>query len=146
MFPLQRGNELVIQFSNSPHHQQQHKISQDLILDDYASLDDNVSAKKFSTSQPQNLFYHPDKNNHHDSNQHMKKMIHKEIERQRRQEMATCYASLRSLLPLHFIKVKHFCFFIFLQLVQLLASDHLIISILVDTLLEIRPLYQLINC
>ncbi|XP_027923562.1 transcription factor bHLH118-like isoform X2 [Vigna unguiculata] len=106
MFPLQRGNELVIQFSNSPHQQQQHKISQDLILDDYASLDDNVSAKKFSTSQPQNLFYHPDKNNHHDSNQHMKKMIHKEIERQRRQEMATCYASLRSLLPLHFIKGK----------------------------------------
>ncbi|CAJ1952572.1 unnamed protein product [Sphenostylis stenocarpa] len=104
MFPLQRGNELVIEFSNSP-HQQQHKISQDLILDDYASLDVNVSDKNFPRSQPKNLFYEANKKNH-DSNEHKKKMIHKEIERQRRQEMATCYASLRSLLPLEFIKGK----------------------------------------
>ncbi|ESW24364.1 hypothetical protein PHAVU_004G124300 [Phaseolus vulgaris] len=104
MFPLQRGNELVIQFSNSSNHQQ-HKISQDLILDDYASLDDNVSGKKFSRSQPENLFCEENKKNH-DSNEHVKKMIHKEIERQRRQEMTTCYASLRSLLPLEFIKGK----------------------------------------
>ncbi|XP_014510613.1 transcription factor bHLH118 [Vigna radiata var. radiata] len=106
MFPFQRGNELVIQFSNSPHHHQQHEISQqDLILDDYASLDDNLSGKNFSRTQSENLFYEPNKKNH-DSNEHMKKMIHKEIERQRRQEMATCYASLRSLLPLQFIKGK----------------------------------------
>ncbi|WVZ14168.1 hypothetical protein V8G54_011734 [Vigna mungo] len=105
MFPFQRGNELVIQFSNSPHHHQQHEISQDLILDDYASLDDNLSGKNFSRTQSENLFYEPNIKNH-DSNEHMKKMIHKEIERQRRQEMATSYASLRSLLPLQFIKGK----------------------------------------
>ncbi|KAL5142570.1 Transcription factor bHLH118 [Glycine soja] len=109
MFPLQRGNELVIQFSNSPHHHLQHKMSQDLILDDYASLDVNDSNQKFSTSsisQPtKKLFYGANKKNHDYSNEH-KKMIHKEIERQRRQEMATFYASLRSLLPLEFIKGK----------------------------------------
>ncbi|KAK7380213.1 hypothetical protein VNO78_32716 [Psophocarpus tetragonolobus] len=107
MFPLQRGNELVIQFSNSP-HQQQHKISEDLILDDYASLDvnDSISHQKSNTSQPKKLYYGANKKNHHDSNEHKKKMIHKEIERQRRQEMATFYASLRSLLPLEFIKGK----------------------------------------
>lgn len=101
MFPLQRGNELVIQFSStSPHHQQQHKISQDLILDDYDSQ------KKLTSSQPEKLFYGANNKKNHDSNQHTKKMIHKEIERQRRQEMATFYASLRSLLPLEFIKGK----------------------------------------
>jgi len=123
MFPLQRGNELVIQFSNGAHHQQ-HKISQDLILDDYASLDDNVSGKKFSRSQPENLFCEANKKNH-DSSQHVKKMIHKEIERQRRQEMAACYASLRSLLPLEFIKVKHMflCFvFVFYFLALFVTS------------------------
>ncbi|KAK7270802.1 hypothetical protein RJT34_26238 [Clitoria ternatea] len=107
MFPLQRGNELVIQFSNSPH--QQHQISQDLILED-ASLDVNDSHKKFSDSQP-NKLYGADKNrnkkkkNHASSSEH-NKMIHREIERIRRQEMATCYASLRTLLPLEFIKGK----------------------------------------
>ncbi|TKY45080.1 Transcription factor bHLH36 [Spatholobus suberectus] len=103
MFPLQRGNELVIQFSNSP-HQQQHKISEDLILDDYASLGVNHSHKKFTSSQPKKLYYGADTKNQGNSNAHKKKMIHKETERQRRLEMATFYASLRSLLPLEFIK------------------------------------------
>ena len=112
MFPLQRGNELVIQFSNSPHQRQQ-KISEDLILEDYASLDVNDSDKIFSNSRSEKLFYGADEDHGNYSNDHKKKkMVHREIERQRRQEMATLYASLRSLLPLEFIKVKNLYMFL----------------------------------
>ncbi|KAE9617205.1 hypothetical protein Lal_00034540 [Lupinus albus] len=106
MFPLQRSNELVYQFSNIP-HQQDNQFSGDLILDNYDFLDVNDSDKIFSSSiQPKKLICGAEKSNHGDSNEHKKKMVHREIERQRRQEMATLHASLRSLLPLEFIKGK----------------------------------------
>ncbi|RZB88880.1 Transcription factor bHLH126 isoform D [Glycine soja] len=110
MFPLQRGNELVIHFSNGLYPQ--HKISQDLIRDDQ-NIDQSphvgYSDKKWRTSRPKKLFYHEAAATSHanSSNQeYAKKMVHREIERQRRQEMATLHASLRSLLPLRFIKGK----------------------------------------
>ncbi|KAF1899029.1 hypothetical protein Lal_00019150 [Lupinus albus] len=107
MFPLQRGKEVVIKFSNSP-HQQQNQITEDLILDDYDSLVGvNDSDKIITTNQTKKLIYGSEKSStHDDSNEHMKKIVHRDIERQRRQEMATLHASLRSLLPLEFIKGK----------------------------------------
>ncbi|KAK7283690.1 hypothetical protein RIF29_13392 [Crotalaria pallida] len=109
MFPLQRGNELLIQFSNDPHQEHAgHQISQDLILEDYDSLlEVNNSDKKVSRrSQQKKLIFGAEKS-HGDSNDYKKKkIVHREIERQRRQEMATLHASLRSLLPLEFIKGK----------------------------------------
>ncbi|XP_057446339.1 transcription factor bHLH118-like isoform X2 [Lotus japonicus] len=92
MFPLQRGNELVIKFSSSP-HQQQHKIPEDLILDEM-----------ITSSQPREQFFRAEMSKDHHKSK--KIMVHREIERKRRQDMASFYASLRSLLPLEFIKGK----------------------------------------
>lgn len=93
MFPLQRGNELVIKFSSSP-HQQQHKIPEDLILDEM-----------ITSSQPREQFFRAEMSKDHHKSK--KIMVHREIERKRRQDMASFYASLRSLLPLEFIKVRN---------------------------------------
>ncbi|KAK4280455.1 hypothetical protein QN277_012080 [Acacia crassicarpa] len=114
MFPLQRGNELVIQFSRSPNTQnQESKISSEdpILKDDYdshrvsnsdhkgiignTSTENNIHCRAASSSNMNN----PNENK-------KKKTIHREIERQRRQEMASLYASLRSLLPLEYIKGK----------------------------------------
>ncbi|XP_027189241.1 transcription factor bHLH118-like isoform X2 [Cicer arietinum] len=103
MFPLQPSNELSIPLSNTIHHQQNHKISQDLIPHDYDSLLLDFSHKKLSTTTlPPRKLSHT--NNLINSNK--EKMVHRQIEKQRRQEMATLHASLRSLLPLQFIKGK----------------------------------------
>lgn len=118
MFPLQRGNELVIQFSNAL--QPQHKISKDLILDHHNTDNSPLVAysdKEVRTSRPNQLFYAPETSHANSAEEeYAKKMVHREIERQRRQEMATLHASLRSLLPLPFIRVRqliiHICIYI----------------------------------
>nr|GMC98463.1 transcription factor bHLH118-like [Ipomoea batatas] len=113
MFPLQRNEDLVFQILSTPDiPSQQNKISQDLIFDTataaaaaavtassprkrrrrektLAACTDDVAAAVAAKS---------------DENHKLKRIMHREIERQRRQEMATLYASLRSLLPLEYGK------------------------------------------
>ncbi|KAL5570144.1 hypothetical protein UlMin_026719 [Ulmus minor] len=94
MFPLHNSKEMT-----SFNSDQQNKIPQDLILN-HASLDgrDHGGRRKLSsTLENQNL---------ENSSDQAKKTVHREIERQRRQEMATLHEELRSLLPLEYIKGK----------------------------------------
>ncbi|EXC20866.1 hypothetical protein L484_012941 [Morus notabilis] len=101
MFPLRQSNKLnsYINFFNA---HQNCQISEDLILMSHASAD--VGGRRFnnSTGKSQRKRKFTDQN----STDNEKRKIHREIERQRRQEMATLFVSLRSLIPLEFIKGK----------------------------------------
>ncbi|XP_050263715.1 transcription factor bHLH36-like [Quercus robur] len=105
MFPLHQSNELVFKVFSDPHHQ--HKISQDLIMGQ-ASLDGSNfnTSKSLGKGLRRKLCDNLDKNFVNCNDNKKQKMMHREIERQRRQEMATLYVALRSFLPLEFIKGK----------------------------------------
>lgn len=120
MFPLHQSNELVFKVFSDPHHQ--HKISQDLIMGQ-ASLDGSNfnTSKSLGKGLRRKLCDNLDKNFVNCNDNKKQKMMHREIERQRRQEMATLYVALRSFLPLEFIKVKDLCLLV-LFLVQFSSS------------------------
>lgn len=121
MFPLHQSNELVFKVFSDPHHQ--HKISQDLIMGQ-ASLDgsDFNTSKSMGKGLRRKLCDNLDKNFVNCNDNKKQKMMHREIERQRRQEMATLYVALRSFLPLEFIKVNWWrtCVYLFFFLYNFL--------------------------
>ncbi|WCJ36558.1 basic helix-loop-helix (bHLH) DNA-binding superfamily protein [Euphorbia peplus] len=86
MFPFQQGNELCFQISSNPNQLQ--NIPRDLLLDPPITL---RKTRRRSSD-----------NNGGDHSK--KKVLHRDIERKRRQEMATLHSSLRSLLPIEYIK------------------------------------------
>ncbi|KAG8381438.1 hypothetical protein BUALT_Bualt06G0122000 [Buddleja alternifolia] len=103
MFPLQ-GNDLVIE---DPFSFEQDKIFEDLA--DCAALDGiDLTTEKATVKKRRRKTTSPSgsQENKNESSNDMKKSIHKEIERQRRKEMSGLYASLRSLLPLEYVKGK----------------------------------------
>lgn len=112
MYPLQHSNELENQIPYIP-------SQPDRILNDLVTLDSTTNLPPFNSSAGKKRQHRrssteiQENNNFHEgttassTNEHkLKRILHRDIERQRRQEMANLYASLRSLLPLEYIKVN----------------------------------------
>ncbi|CAL5323099.1 unnamed protein product [Camellia sinensis] len=99
MFPLRQSNELV--FHHTPSIPcKQHTIHEDPIAGFTVVEGSNLTTNTTIEERPCKLL---------DGNTNGKKdktIMHRDIERLRRQEMATLHASLRSLLPLEYIKGK----------------------------------------
>lgn len=100
MFPTQQSNELVFP---DPSIFEDDKVLEELLADHVllggrATKDTKKRRRESSASVKENK----DVN---DNEIKTKKVVHREIEKQRRQEMKKLCASLRSLLPLEFIKV-----------------------------------------
>ncbi|XP_049396022.1 transcription factor bHLH36-like [Solanum stenotomum] len=111
MFSLQASDDLLIQILSNPCQQSKNNISQDPVMD-FASMDTTRTHIPPNTnSQKKRISKRKLNTNNEDgiaSDDHFKlrKIIHRDIERQRRQEMAALYSSLRSLLPLQYVKGK----------------------------------------
>ncbi|KAK1409177.1 hypothetical protein QVD17_35702 [Tagetes erecta] len=116
MFSFQQTNDLVFDYHvpSLISFQQPAKNQQDLVVE----LHDHVITMEDNTNKARKL--HGDhspsskpnselglQEDHIGKDEHtQKKLVHREIERQRRRDMAKLYASLRGLLPLEFVKGK----------------------------------------
>ncbi|XP_074367740.1 transcription factor bHLH118-like isoform X2 [Apium graveolens] len=97
MFSLKQGDELVFQIQNNNPKPEPQTIQQDLVMSQAASPQGgNKRLRKKPLSMGED----------NKDEERSKKIMHREIERQRRQEMGQLHGSLRSLLPLEFIKGK----------------------------------------
>ncbi|XP_022891697.1 transcription factor bHLH125-like, partial [Olea europaea var. sylvestris] len=97
MFSLQQGYELVFQ---SPLVYQSDQILQDLTMDHSLNTSSGEKGKQKSVSIQEN------KGERTLDESYIRKLVHRDIERQRRQEMTKLYASLRSLVPPEYLKGK----------------------------------------
>ncbi|CAI9771868.1 unnamed protein product [Fraxinus pennsylvanica] len=106
MYQSQHNNEAI--FDQNPLIVfQQDKILEDLLLDHVLMNCGNVENKDTKKRKRKSSAGVQEKNIDDNSNEsNLRRIMHRDLERQRRQEMANLYASLRSLLPLEHIKGK----------------------------------------
>ncbi|KAK4431568.1 Transcription factor [Sesamum alatum] len=108
MFTLQPGDELVFGTPSISEHD--HKLISDNLIPDHACIDTNII--NFSSSnndeQRDQTRFRPRQGQSRSSRDeyNIRRIMHRDIERKRRQEMSNLYASLRSLLPLDHVKGK----------------------------------------
>ncbi|KAK2980941.1 hypothetical protein RJ640_022920 [Escallonia rubra] len=106
MFSFHKSDELVFNEIPSISFQDQSTILQDLVMD-HASIDrSDLTTKNLQKKRSKSSATGGNQDDESSNDTRHKKVTHRDIERQRRQEMAKQYASLRSLLPLEYIKGK----------------------------------------
>ncbi|KAE8736467.1 bHLH126 protein [Hibiscus syriacus] len=107
MFPLQQSDELVFQIFSTTNP---HKIPQDLITGHTAVEANPIISNSMGKSRWRKACLMEASGGGGEElaacDKYKKQKLHREIERQRRQVMASLYASLRSLLPGEYIKGK----------------------------------------
>ncbi|KAL5811061.1 hypothetical protein ACOSQ4_027629 [Xanthoceras sorbifolium] len=112
-FSLHQSSELVFQPISSGLYEENIILAGPNLTSSahYSSMDDHAANNLINNSSDRNSQWRKklrvsDRSENTSDDANKKMIAHKDIEKQRRQEMATLHASLRSLLPLEYIKGK----------------------------------------
>lgn len=105
MFSSDQNDEKVFQISTTTY--QHHTVPQELILPDALMDDSTLNNDKGKGRLEKSLAALDSCEITHEDND--RKVMHRDMERNRRKEMNQLHGSLRSLLPLEYIKVNKLC-------------------------------------
>lgn len=107
MFPFQGGYELSFQYNDAGEQEQNNMNIEDLILLENHAKSAGVGGNMKRSRGRKSSSLATNSSSHNVNNDdYEKKIIHREVERQRRHEMSNLYTSLRSVLPAESIKGK----------------------------------------